>query len=120
MDEGVVELGSSFPADVESAVVVEPGVAAFDRPASARERVADAALTGPSFLGDARFDLAFAERAADVFGVVAAVGEQPVGPLAAAAAQQRDRVDERDRLHAVVLVRGADARGKRRAAAVGG
>jgi hypothetical protein len=55
-----------------------------------------------------------------VFGVVAAVGEQPVGPAAAAAPQRRDRVDHRECVAAVVVVRGADPGGQRRAAAVAG
>jgi hypothetical protein len=120
LDEGVVELGSSFPAGGEAAVVVEPGVAGFDRPAFVGVRVAGAALAGWSFLGDVWFDPARAERGADVVGVVAAVGVEPVRARPAAAAQGRDRVDERDRLCPVVFVRGPDAGGERCAASVGG
>lgn len=75
LGEGEVELGSSFPAGGDAAVVVEPGVGAFDRPALGCLRVADTALAGPAFLDDPRIDAALAERGADVFGVVAAVGE---------------------------------------------
>jgi hypothetical protein len=45
-----------------------------------------------------------------VGGVVAAVGQEQVGPFAAAASQQRDCVDDRDRAAAVVLVRRPDQR----------
>ena len=120
LDEGVVELGSSLPAGAEAPLVVQPGVGAFDPPALTRERVTRAALPGAAFLGDPRLDAAFAQRSTDVFGVVAAVGEQPVGPAAAAAPQRRDRVDHRERMAAVVVVRGADPGGQRRAAAVAG
>ena len=111
MDEGVVELGPDFPTGREAAVVMEPGVRAFDRPAFAGEWVFRASLAGPAFVGDSRLDLAFQERLTDVFGVVAAVGEEPVGAPAAAAPQRRDLVDDSDRLATVVLVRGADAGG---------
>ena len=120
LDEGVVELGSSFPAGREAALVVQPSVGALDRPALGAERVAGAAFAGSAFLGDPRLDAALAERAADVFGVVAAVGEQPVRALPAAAAERRDRIDDGDRVAAVVVVRGADPGGQRGAAAVAG
>src|SRR5258708_2963627 len=76
LDEGVVELGSAFPAGRESALVVEPGVGAFDRPALAAQRVACTALPGPALLGDPRLDLALSQRDADVVGVIAAVGQE--------------------------------------------
>ncbi len=120
LDEGVVELGSSFPAGGEAAMVVQPGVGALDRPALSAERVACAALAGSAFLGDPRLDRAVAQRRPDVFGVVAAVGEQPVRALPTAAPQRRDRVDQRDRMPAIVVVRGAEPGSERDAAAVAG
>jgi hypothetical protein len=108
LDEGVVELGSDFPTGREAALVVEPSVRAFDRPALAGEWVSGASLPGPAFVGDPRLDLAFPQRLADVFGVVAAVGQEPVGTTTAAAPQRGDLVNESDRLATVVLVRGAD------------
>jgi len=118
--EGEVELGTAFPADRDAAVVVEPGVGAFDRPALGCLRVASASLTAWSFLDDARIDPALAQRDTDVFGVVAAVGEQLVGPLAPPAPQARDRVDDRDRVAAVVVVGRAQDNGERGAVAVAG
>ena len=84
------------------------------------ERVACPTLAGMASLGDSRFDRPFAQRGADVFGVVAAVGEQPVGSFAAAAPQRRDRVDDRDRVAAIVVVGRAQQDGERGAAAVAG
>jgi hypothetical protein len=107
LGEGEVELGSSFPAWVESAVVVEPGVGAFDRPALAGVLVADASASAFPFARDARADAAFLERLAEPVGVVAAVGKEPARPVLAAAAtdpQPWYRVDCRERAHAVVSV----------------
>jgi len=81
-------------------------------------RVAGAPLSAWSFLDDPWFDAAFAERAADVFGVVAAVGEQLVGPVAPAVSQRRDRIDDRDRVAAVVVVGRTQQDGERGAVAV--
>src|SRR5207249_8492134 len=72
LDEGEVELGSSFPAGADSAVVVEPGVGAFDWPAFACLGVAGASLAGSAAADDPRVDPALGERVAEVFGVVAA------------------------------------------------
>ena len=118
LGEGEVELGSAFPAGGDAAVVVEPGVGAFDCPAFGCLRVASAACAARSFLDDPRFDPAFAERGADVFGVVAAVGEELVGAIAAPVAQRRDRVDDRERVAAVVVVGRAQKDRERRAVSV--
>ena len=61
LGEGEVELWSSFPAGRDAAVVVEPGVGAFDRPAFGCLRVAGAALAARVLLDDPRLDPAFAE-----------------------------------------------------------
>jgi hypothetical protein len=120
LGEGEVELGAAFPADGDAAVVVQPGVGAFDHPAFGCLWVAGASLAGRSFLDDARNDPALAQRDTDVFGVVAAVGEQLVGPLAAAVSQGRDRVDDGERVAAVVVVRRAQEDRERGAVAVAG
>src|SRR5262249_36380279 len=59
--EGEEEFGSSFPAGVEAAVVVQPGVGAFDRPALVGLWVAGAALAGSAFLDDLGCDSALVE-----------------------------------------------------------
>jgi hypothetical protein len=74
VDEGEVELGSAFPACGEAAVVVEPGVGAFDCPAVAAERVAGAALAGVAAFCDHGVDLTVFEGGAEGCAVVAAVG----------------------------------------------
>ena len=107
MGEGEVELGSSFPAGAEPALVVQPGVQSFDRPAFACVGVAGASGAGFAFAGDARGDSAVAERVAEPVGVVAAVGEQRGRPVLAAAAadtQAGDGVDRGQRVDAVVPV----------------
>ena len=107
LGEGEVELGSSFPASGEAAVVVEPGVGAFDRPALACVLVANASASAFLFVRDARADAALGEGLAEPVGVVAAVGEQPARPVLAAAAtdpQPWYRVDRGERMHAVVAV----------------
>jgi hypothetical protein len=120
LGEGEVQLGSAFPAGCDPPVCVEPGVGAFDRPAFGCLRVADTALAAAAFLDDPRFDAALAQRGPDVFGVVAAVGQQLVGPFTAAAAQRRDRIDHRDRVPAVVVVRGTQQDGQWGTVAVAG
>ena len=107
MGEGEVELGSSFPASGEAAVVVKPGVGAFDRPALACMLVADASASRLPFVRDARTDAAFSKRHAEPVGVVATVGEEPARPVLAAAAtdpQPWYRVDRGERMHPVVPV----------------
>jgi hypothetical protein len=107
LGEGEVELGSSFPASAEAAVVVEPGVGAFDRPALTRVFVADASASAFPFARDVRADAAFLERVAEPVGVVAAVGEEPARPVLAAASTDTQpwyRVDRGERVHAIVPV----------------
>jgi hypothetical protein len=120
LGEGEVELGAAFVAGCDAAVFVEPGVGAFDRPAVGDLGVADTALAGPVAFGDVRFDAALTQRGADVFGVVAAVGQKLVGSFAPAAAQGRDRIDDRERVAAVVVVGWAQANGQWGAVAVAG
>jgi hypothetical protein len=120
LGECEVELGSAFPAGADAALVVEPGVGALDHRALARLRVARSPLARFALVWDARLDPAFAQRGADVGGVVAAVGEQQVGAVAAIVAQRRDRVDERDEMAAVVVVCGAEKNRERQPAAVAG
>ena len=107
LGEGEVELGSSFPADGQAAVVVDPGVGAFDRPALACVLVADASGAGFLFVGDVGADAALAERGAEPVGVVAAVGKQPARSVLAAAATDAQggyRIDRVERVHAVMSV----------------
>jgi hypothetical protein len=118
--EGEVELGSALPAGRDAPVCVEPGVGAFDRPALGCLRVACASAAARSLLDYAWIDAALAQRGADVFGVVAAVGEQLVGSFTAAATQRRDRIDDRDRVSAVVVVCRAQDDSERGAVAVAG
>jgi hypothetical protein len=120
LGEGEVELGSPFPARRDAAVGVEPGVGAFDRPALGCLRVAGASLAARSFLDDPRLDAALAQRGADVFGVIAAVGEQLIGSFAAASPQPRDRIDERDSVWAGVGGCREQQDGERCAVAVAG
>jgi hypothetical protein len=120
LGEGEVELGSAFPAGRDASVCVEPGVGAFDRPALGCLGVAGAAFAWAAFLDDARFDATLADRDAEVFGVVAAVGEDLVGSVAVAFAQRRDRVDDRERVAAVVVVGRAQKDRERRAVSVAG
>jgi hypothetical protein len=120
VDEGEVELGSAFPAGGEAAVVVEPGVGAFDRPAVAAVGVAAAALAAAAAFRDVWFDAARLELVAEVVGVVAAVGVEPVGVFFVAAAQRRDRVDDGEQVSLLVLVRRGDTGGEREPVAVYG
>jgi hypothetical protein len=99
---------------------VQPGVGALDHPALRSLRVAGAPLAAWAFLDDPWFDPALPERGADVFGVVAAIGEQLVWSVAAAAPQRRDQIDDRDRMAAVMIVRRTQDNGQRGAVAVAG
>lgn len=111
LGEGEVELGSSFPAWVEAALVVEPGVGSFDRPAVACLCVAAASGSAFLFVGDEWFDPALVERVAEPVGVVAAVGEEAGWPVLASAAADTQpwyRVDRGEGVHAVVAVSGRE------------
>jgi hypothetical protein len=95
---------------------VQPGVRALDRPALRELRIGSAALATSPPAGDRGRDPALDERGAQGVTAVAAVGEQAVGTVVAAArapAQRRDRVDQGEQLPALVLVAGreADAQG---------
>ncbi len=111
LGEGEVELGSSFPAWVEAALVVEPGVGSFDRPAVACLCVADAPGSALLFVRDEWFDAALVEGVAEPVGVVAAVGEEAGWPVLASAAADTQpwyRVERGEGVHAVVPVSGRD------------
>ncbi len=110
LGEGEVELGSSFPAWVEAALVVEPGVGSFDRPAVACLCVADAPGSALLFVRDEWFDAALVEGVAEPVGVVAAVGEEAGWPVLASAADTQPwyRVERGEGVHAVVPVSGRD------------
>ena len=60
LGEGEVELWSAFPSDADAAVVVQPGVCAFDRPALGCLRVGGTSLPASAFLDDLWFDPALA------------------------------------------------------------
>jgi hypothetical protein len=83
---------------------VQPGVRALDRPPLRHLRVARPALARTAAPDDARLDSALDEREAQVLRVVAAVGEQRVGAVAAASAQGRDQLEQREQEAALVLV----------------
>jgi len=55
-EEGLVELGSSFPAGADPAPAVQPGVGAFDRPALSELWVSAAAFAVAAAGGDRWFD----------------------------------------------------------------
>jgi hypothetical protein len=102
-EEGLVDVVASVVADSEAAVLVEPGDRSFDDPAVAAESGAVRAL-GPR---DPRLDVAAAELAAALAGVVGAVAIEPVWATtrpAAVSAHRRDRVHEWDHLRDVVAV----------------
>jgi hypothetical protein len=134
LEECEVELGAAFPADVDAAPVVQPGVGAFHRPALARVGIADSAVAlaslpdlarrcavgdwvaGAAAPADHRLDAALLERGAQRARVVAAVGPY----LARASAGGADAVDQRKQIVQLVLVAGGDLDRQRRPAGVDG
>ena len=107
-----MDLGPSFVADEQSFELVEPGEAALDDPAVAAQRRAVVGLAA----GDLRPDAALADLVAVRVGVVAAVGEQLLGPPsgpAEPAAHMGHPVHEWDQLGDVVPVAAAQAHGGR-------
>jgi len=108
----VVDLVSAVVADEQSFEVVEPGEGALDDPAQAAQSGAVRGLAA----GDQRGDAAFADEAAVLVVVVAAVGHDPLGPLpraTAAAVHARHRVQQRDQLSDVVAVAARYREGER-------
>ncbi|KPL29204.1 hypothetical protein JI76_29260 [Streptomyces anulatus] len=71
-EEGFVDVGSAFPADVEAFEAVKPGEAAFDDPAVGAQ---SSAMEGAA-AGDCRDDPALADLIAVDVVVVPAVGEE--------------------------------------------
>jgi len=113
-----VDVGASFVADAEAAVLVEPADRALDDPSLPPEA---GAVSGLGVRDDGA-DAPLAEPAAVAAGVVGAVAEQAVGSFAwaaALAADRRDRVDQREQLEDVGAVGGADRERKRGAASAG-
>lgn len=66
-----MDVGSSFVAEPEAAVLVEPGQGAFDDPAMA----AEAGAVPGALVGDDRADPVLVQPRLDRLGVVAAVAE---------------------------------------------
>ena len=96
-DESFVDVGSSFVAEAQPAVLVEPGEGAFDDPALA----ADPGAVWGALVRDHRFDSPLSQPGLGGVGVVAAVAEQRAGPPArpaGLAAHGRDRLDEGEQL----------------------
>ena len=92
-----MDVAAAFVADVEAAELVDPGEAALDDPAPAAEPGAVLGLAS----GDTAGDAALAQPAAVFLVVVAAVGDEQVGPAAGsagAAADGRDAVEQRLRV----------------------
>ena len=112
-----MDVAAAFVADMEAAELVDPGEAAFDDPAPAAESGAVLGLAS----GDAGGDAALAEAAAVFLVVVAAVGNEQVGPAAGPAgapADGRDTVEQRLELGDVVAVGARQDPGQRDAARV--
>ena len=86
-EEGFVDVGAAVVADEQPLELVEPGEGALDDPAVAAEAGAVLGLAA----GDLGFDAASAELAAVFVVVVAAVGDDPVGPPAGPADACRAR-----------------------------
>ena len=113
-----MDVGAAVVADEEASAPVEPGEGAFDDPAVFAEAGAVVGLAA----GDLGLDAAFAKLLAVAFGVVGAVGEQPLGPaarVADTAAHPRHPVDKRQQLGDVVAVAAGQRPRQRNAATVG-
>jgi hypothetical protein len=98
-----VDLGAAVVADEQSLELVQPGEGALDDPADAAEPGAMRRLAA----GDPGGNAASAEFAPVLVVVVAAVGDDSVGPAAwpaDLAADGRHPLDERDQLGDVVAV----------------
>jgi hypothetical protein len=107
-----VEFGSSFVADEQTAKLVQPGEGSLDDPAEA----AQAGTMPASAPGDHGFNAPLPELAAVTLRVVAAIGDELLGPAARAsdtAAHQWHPVDEREQLGDVVVVAARERVGER-------
>ena len=107
-----MNLGAAVVADEQPFEVVQPGEGALDDPAEATEAGAVLALAA----GDLGRDPALAQQPPVLVVVVAAVGDDAVGPAprpAHPATHGRDPLDERDQLGDVVTVAAGDREGER-------
>lgn len=98
-----MEVGAYLVADAESFELVEPGEGALDDPSG----LAQAGAVGGAAAGDLGCDPTRPDETAVFVEVVAAVGEQPPGPVAWLAAQATyagDGIDERYQLGDIVPV----------------
>jgi hypothetical protein len=113
-----VGLFAAFVADVESVELMEPGEGALDDPAPAAE---SGAVVGHA-ARDQRCDAECAQLAAVELVVVAAIGDDTLGPSfrwAGSSAYRRDRLHQQQELGAVVSVGAGERPGQRQTAAVG-
>ena len=106
-----MDVAAAFVADVEAAELVDPGEAALDHPAPAAESGAVPGLAA----GDTTGDAALAQAAAVFLVVVAAVGDEQVGPPARSSGTTLDgwnAVEQRLELGDVVAVGAGQRPGK--------
>jgi hypothetical protein len=107
-----VDLGAAVVADEESLELMEPREGPLDDPADAAESGSVLGLAA----GDLGRDAAAAEFATVLVVVVAAVGDDPVGPPAwpaDLATDGRHAVDKREQLGDVVAVAAGERPGER-------
>ena len=111
-------VGAAFPTQPQAAQEVQPSEGPLHDRAACPEPGAVLGLA----LSDGRLDAAGAKLAAVIVVVIAAVGDELVGPLAGAAnlaADRPDAVDEGQKLGDVVAVTAGQRRGQRDAGGVG-
>jgi hypothetical protein len=107
-----VHLGAAFVADEQPFELVEVCEGPFDDPAGCAE---PGAVRGAA-AGDQRFDASLAEQPAVLVVVVAAIGDESVGPTAGPAglaANRRDTIEQRNQLGDVVAVAAGHRPGQR-------
>ena len=112
-----MDVVAAVGADEETAVVVEPGEGALDDPAVLSQRGAVGGLAP----GDHGFDAAFPDQPAVLVVVVAAIGEQRLGPSTRppdSATDGRHPVEKFEQLGDVVAVAAGQRPGQRDPAAV--
>jgi hypothetical protein len=112
-----VDVVAAVGADEEASAVVEPGEGAFDDPTVLAKRGAVLGLTA----GDHWLDPAFPDQPAVLVVVVAAIGEQRLGPSTRppdSATDGRHPVEEVEQLGDVVAVAAGERPGQRDPAAV--
>lgn len=108
----MVDLVAAVVADEQPFEVVQPGEGALDDPADGAKPGAVLGLAA----GDDGFDPAFADEAAVLVVVVAAISDHALGTLAGSAdgaADGRHLVEQRDQLGDVVAVATGDREGER-------